>query len=57
MKAYNLRGIPDDVWREIHKAAIDRGLTIRAAVVEALQEWLRAQQRRMTVTHPKDGQG
>ena len=41
VKTYLLRNIPLDLYRQVQHAAIDRGLTIGAYMILALQEFLK----------------
>lgn len=39
MKSYNLRAIPDDLWKSLKIKAATDGITLREAVVIALQKY------------------
>ncbi len=41
MAIYTLKDIPDDVWREARKKAIDEGKTMREILIELLSEWIK----------------
>ena len=36
---HHIRRVPDDLWRRISVAAVSRGMTRSAIVIEALAEW------------------
>ena len=40
---FTVRGIDAEVWRELHRQAKERGMTVGAAVTEALRLWLKQQ--------------
>ena len=42
---HHIRRVPDDLWRRISVAAVSRGMTRSAIVIEALAEWLKRTER------------
>ncbi len=41
-----IREWPDDLHRELKKAAIDRGITLKAIMLEAAQTWLKTKRKK-----------
>jgi predicted DNA-binding ribbon-helix-helix protein len=39
-KTYNLRGIPASLWQSLKVIAAQRNLTIKAAIIAALTDWV-----------------
>ncbi len=37
---YTLKDIPDDLWREARKKAIDKNITMKDLLIQLLREWL-----------------
>ncbi|MGO8988746.1 MAG: hypothetical protein ACLQGU_04265 [bacterium] len=41
MAIYTLKDIPDDLWREARKKAIDEGVTMKDLLIRLLDEWIK----------------
>jgi hypothetical protein len=41
MAIYTLKDIPDDVWREARKKAIDKKTTMKDLIIQLLREWIK----------------
>ncbi len=41
MDSYQLKNIDDQLWKRVQHRAIDEGLTVKALIVKALEQYLK----------------
>ncbi len=44
MAIYTLKDIPDDLWREARKKAIDHNITMKDLLIQLLRDWIQKEE-------------